>query len=232
MERMKMNMEIYDFVYDLSRRIKNADDREDVAQETLTILCEQGTINDPLTPKFKNYIKGIVWNYSTTLFNDFHNPVSNMTISASDLPAYNATVTPTGDREDYKRVMSMIRDYVFRNYYKKGRKLTKWRVLYLILNGYSYKEVVARLGIKYKTVVEYNTKAVEEINNKIGDRIRSEYNFMFKTNYKNSTIEDVVDEWGIISTEASRIEIESDDFVSHTHPIKLNYGHSDYNLPK
>jgi DNA-binding NarL/FixJ family response regulator len=168
---MEMNQQIYDYVEQLCKKVKNSDDREDVMQETLTILCEKGLINEVLTLRLKNYISGIVWNYSTTLFNDFHNAVSNPSISGELIPDYVVTSTYTSEREDYRKMMGHIKKYVFDNYYKKNKKLTKWRVFYLVLQGYSYKEIMARLGVAYKTVVEYNFQTVKEIGDKIGTSI-------------------------------------------------------------
>lgn len=182
---MEINQEIYDYVQEISKKIKNRDDREDVAQETLTILCEKNIIGEPLTPRLREYIKGIVWNYSTTLFNDFHNAVSNRTYNADALPDYVITGTYTEDREDFKQLLSVIRSYVFNNYYKKGKKLTKWRVFYLILKGYSYKDIMVRLNIAYKTVVEYNFQTTTEIKKNLGveisDKIQLKPNSLFST---------------------------------------------------
>ncbi|MBW3469092.1 RNA polymerase sigma factor [Arthrospiribacter ruber] len=160
-----MNNQIINYIYKESEKLKNRQDKEDVAQEVVYIILEKGMGDNELDEGLKNYIKGIIWNYSTTLYNQFNK--DTFTLTATDIPQYNVTVTYTDEREDYKELTSKIRRYVFENYYSKNKKLTKWRVFYLVLKGYDYRYIADRLKIGYKTAIEYNYQALKEIKERI-----------------------------------------------------------------
>jgi hypothetical protein len=166
-----MNIETYNYVQKISKTIKNKPDIDDVSQEVLLILLEKNLLDTELTEELKNYIKGIVWNYSTTLYNDFHKDTFAITSTAENIPEYTVTVTYLSDSDQYKESLRTIRDYVFRNYYSKNKGLTKWRVFYLQLINNDYQYVSERLGLTYKTCIEYNYQALKEIRTELGSVI-------------------------------------------------------------
>lgn len=163
-----MNIETYNYVQKISKTIKNKPDIDDVSQEVLLILLEKNLLDSELTEELKNYIKGIVWNYSTTLYNDFHKDTFAITSTAENIPEYTVTVTYLSDTEQFKESLRRIRDYVFRNYYKKDKALTKWKVFYLQLINNDYKYVSNRLGLTHQTCIEYNYQALKEIREELG----------------------------------------------------------------
>lgn len=166
-----MNIQIYDYVNTISKSIKNKSDIEDVSQEVLLVLISKGLIDNELTEGLKNYIKGIVWNYSTTLYNDFNKDTYSITGDALNIPEYVSSSYYISDSVKYKESLRTIKDYVFREYYMKGIGLTKWRVFYLQLVNNDYKYVSDRLGLSYKTCIEYNYQALKEIKAELGSVI-------------------------------------------------------------
>ncbi|WP_339755151.1 hypothetical protein [Algoriphagus aquimarinus] len=166
-----MNTETYDYVQKIAKSIKNKSDVEDVAQEVLLILLEKNLLDKELTEGLQNYIKGIVWNYSTTLYNDFRKDTFQITSTVDNIPEYTVSTTYLSDSQQYKETLRTIKDYVFRIYYRKGKAITKWRVFYLQLINNDYKYVSKRLGLTYKTCIEYNYQALKEIKSELGTRI-------------------------------------------------------------
>tara|TARA_R110002020_G_scaffold415166_1_gene624589 strand:- start:25 stop:561 length:537 start_codon:yes stop_codon:yes gene_type:complete len=166
-----MNIDIYNYVQKISKTIKNKSDIEDVSQEVLLILMEKELLQKELTEELQNYIKGIVWNYSTTLYNDFNKDTFAITGTADNIPEYTVSISYLSDSEQFKESLRTIKDYVYRNYYRKNKGLTKWRVFYLQLINNDYQYVSQRLGLTYKTCIEYNYQALKEIRTELGSLI-------------------------------------------------------------
>lgn len=171
-----MNIQIYDYVQTVVKSIKNKSDIDDVSQEVLLILISKGLIDSELNEGLQNYIKGIVWNYSTTLYNEFNKDTFSITGDALNIPEYVSNTSYVSDSILYKESLRTIKDYVFREYYKKGKGLTKWRVFYLQLLNNDYKYVSERLGLTYKTCIEYNYQALKEIKAELGSVIMGNLN--------------------------------------------------------
>ncbi|SHN29847.1 hypothetical protein SAMN04488057_117109 [Cyclobacterium lianum] len=160
-----MNLDVYNYVNTISKRIKNKPDIPDVQQEVLLILCNKDLINKPLDNKLKNYIKGIVFNYSTTLYKSFNWNVNSLEgLTIVDLKK---EVTSICDSDAYKDMIFRIRRYVFENYYLVNKKITRWKVFYLYFKSYSYKEIAIKLNITYHTAIEYNYKCIKELKEKL-----------------------------------------------------------------
>ncbi|WP_200974443.1 RNA polymerase sigma factor [Echinicola sp. 20G] len=163
-----MNSNIYDYVESVCKTIKNKEDFEDVRQEVLLILCEKELIDKPLTDRLKNYIKGIVWNYSTTFYKQFHYGINYLSEEEREIPDFVPDeVYYIEDTPLFKSTLNEIKQYVFKNYYLIDKKLTRWRVFYLVIKGYSYKEIAKRLSVTYQTAIEYNYKCMKEIKSKL-----------------------------------------------------------------
>lgn len=158
-----MNNDIYKYVYTITNKVKNKQDKEDVAQEVLLILCKKNLINNELTEGLKNYIKGIVWNYSTTLYNQF-NQDTFLISSSFDIPENQEEV----NQSNYsKEVLIKIKQYVYSNYYLKGKNLNRWRVFYLWLRGYDYDFISNRLNINRRSCIEYTYLNLKELKAKV-----------------------------------------------------------------
>ncbi|ERM82371.1 hypothetical protein P872_18410 [Rhodonellum psychrophilum GCM71 = DSM 17998] len=166
-----MNTEIYNYILTTSKKIKCKQDIEDVASEVTLILLEKKLMDNELTEPLKNYIKGIIWNYSTTLYNQFRFDTDYIEDNINS--HFEIVYDDSNDRmnEDnhielspvYVKSMKVIKQYVFDNYYIKRKRLTKWRVFYLNHLGYDYKFIMKRLNIKYQTCIEYKYQAQKEI---------------------------------------------------------------------
>ncbi len=171
-----MNNETYNFVTTFTKKIKNKSDIEDVQQQVLLILIEKNLIDKELNEGLKNYIKGMIFNISTTIYNQFNKdtfPISN---------ECNSIIDNDNDSEylsesiEYTTTLSIIRKYIFENYYKKKKNLAKWRVFYLQLINNNYKFVSQRLNLNYSTCIEYNYQALKEIKQNLGTEIINKLN--------------------------------------------------------
>lgn len=161
-----MNVRIYSYVQEICRKIKNKSDYDDVVQNVMLILCEKGLVDKTLDDGLKNYIKGIVFNNSTTLFNKDSQYVEMVTTDIKDLQH--------DQEEEYFQMdvnlglmYSHIKKYVFDNYYMKERSLVRWKVFYLRLKGYDYHYIKKRLNITYCTALEYYSKSCIELKNNL-----------------------------------------------------------------
>lgn len=155
-----MNTEIYDYVTTFTKKIKNKEDVNDVQQQVLLILCEKNLIQSKLDDGLKNYIKGIVFNVSTTLYNKFN---YNTTYFPEGFDIEHQEEEPVDEKKVYNQLMSKIKKLVLEKYYKKNKSITKWKVFYLYQKGYGYKYIQKRLNISYQTAIEYNYQCMKEI---------------------------------------------------------------------
>ncbi|MDR7130702.1 hypothetical protein J2X69_003059 [Algoriphagus sp. 4150] len=159
-----MNTEIYDYVKSTCLLIKNKIDYEDVIQEVMIVLIEQNKHNDQLTTILKNYIKGIVWNCSTRIYNQFNKDM-DCNIKSFDhlIDDCDSERFYLEDTTEYKRLITDIRSYVFTNYFIKRKHLNRWRTFYLRLKGYNSKYIGTRLNITQQSATEYYYLCVKEI---------------------------------------------------------------------
>ncbi|WP_215225871.1 RNA polymerase sigma factor [Echinicola shivajiensis] len=157
-----MNQNIYNYVNKITNRIKHKNDIEDVVQNVLMILCEKNLINNELNDTLKNYIKGIVFNQSVTFYKAIHQNQyelsPNITYKLTD------EADDTNNDHQVSELYSTLKTYVFRQYYSRGKNITRWKVYYLRLKGWNYNEIFARLGISYKTAIQYFYLCDKEIN--------------------------------------------------------------------
>lgn len=167
-----MNNETYKYVQQICKKIKNKEDIEDTQQNVFLILIEKDLINKPLTIELQNYIKGIVWNTSTTLYNQFNQDTFELTATANNIQDYiDNEPEYVSDSIEFITSLSLIKKYVFENYYKKKKNLMKWRVFYLQLINNDYRYVSDRLKLTHSTCIEYNYLALKEIKEKLGFEI-------------------------------------------------------------
>jgi len=174
-----MNNDIYNYVLKTCKKIKCKDHIEDVQQEVMLVLIEKQIHTGELTEGLKNYIKGIIWNVSHTFYHKMK-PDNVEPIERNSSEGFTGLKTDkrewmeldidssSGDEDLKLREMySDIKKYVFKNYYSRGRDLTRWKVFYLILRGYDYKYIYNRLGIKYSSAIEFNYLCWNEIKEKV-----------------------------------------------------------------
>ncbi|MBC6365786.1 sigma-70 family RNA polymerase sigma factor [Algoriphagus sp. AK58] len=155
-----MNTEVYNYVYSIANKIKNKSDKEDVAQEVLLILCRKNLVETELTEGLKNYIKGIVWNYSTTLYNQFNQDTFYIN---STFDQIDSTEDEINESNFSNEVLRKVKNYVYQNYFIKGRNLNRWRVFYLWYRGYNYDYISNRLKINRRSCVEYTYLNLKEL---------------------------------------------------------------------
>jgi hypothetical protein len=161
-----INNAVYNYVIEISNKIKCKDHKEDVVQDVMIVLIGKGLHKANLDEGLKNYIKGIVWNVSTTFFNKMNNYAVTFTDSS---PGVNYVYVSDNEPETQNtdKLYSLIKAYVFKNYYLPGKSVMRWRVFYLRLKGYDYQYIKTRCGIGYSSALEYYSKSCIELKNKL-----------------------------------------------------------------
>jgi len=162
-----MNNEVYEYTVKQTNRIKNKFDKKDVQQQVMLVLIEKKLHTEKLEDWLQNYIKGIIWNVSTTLHNQFNQDTYSLTTAHNLLYDESIKVDYIEDRPDYKELISKIKLYVFNTYFSKGKSMTKWKVWYLVHRNWDYKDIATRLNISYRTAIEYQYQALQEIKDKV-----------------------------------------------------------------
>ncbi|MBS9525247.1 hypothetical protein KI659_14610 [Litoribacter alkaliphilus] len=151
-----MNQEIYNYVLTTAKKIKNPSQYEDVVQDTMLAILEKGLQDNELTPELQNYIAGIIYNTNTSIFNQ---EIKYTELSPSDFEieeeeAYSEEETQSENQ--LRQMYGTIKQYIFQNYYSKGKNVKRWKVWYLRLKGYGYDYIFQKLGISYYTAIQYN----------------------------------------------------------------------------
>jgi hypothetical protein len=167
MNNDKFNPATLKYVYQISKRIKHQPHREDVVQDVVITLMGKDLHSVPLDDGLRNYIKGIIWNVSTSFYNKMNN--KNMTFTGDYTEACYSVIPCMGDAKDRTDEMyGLIKRYVFDNYYMKEKSLTRWKVFYLRMKGYDYHFIKNKLGVTYYTALEYYSKSCIELKANLG----------------------------------------------------------------
>lgn len=159
--------EVLNYVRTVANKVRHKAHREDVVQDVMIVLIGKGLYEAKLDDGLKNYIKGIVWNISTTFFNKMKNANMTFTGDFSTVNYVYVEEEEENDPENLAAMYTMIKKYVFENYYLKGRSVVRWKVFYLRLKGYDYPFIKERLGITYYTSLEYYSKSCIELKEKL-----------------------------------------------------------------
>ncbi|SIS88748.1 sigma-70 RNA polymerase sigma factor region 4 domain-containing protein [Belliella pelovolcani] len=162
--------QVHNYVIKQTEKIKNKEDYDDVVQSVLLVLIQKNLYNTECDDKLKNYIKGIIWNISTTIYKQgyYYTTYTDCINDYEYIYNTNNNEEPfyIDETEEYKKLLHNIRTYIFENYYKKNKSIIKWKCWYLKLKGYDYRYISDRLNLTYKSCIEYNYKCNTEIKSK------------------------------------------------------------------
>ncbi|ERM82366.1 hypothetical protein P872_18385 [Rhodonellum psychrophilum GCM71 = DSM 17998] len=187
-----MTNELYKYVIQISKKIKNKEDIEDVQQIVFLQLCEKDIINNQLDEELKKIILGIVWNCSTKFYNQ--NKLKNAS-SVEYIPDNNQIYLSPENEEKLinegkieKEILGKLKKFIFENYYKKNKILhyKKFRIWYLSYLGWSYKRINKKVDIKL------SIKIVENVSSIIENIIKADFDFDEFKNITKIKIKDIV----------------------------------------
>ena len=130
----------------------------------MLVLIEKGLHTKPLDEGLKNYIKGIIFNISTTIYNENSKYTD---FSIPDIPETETELENLEYEIQLNQMYSVIKSYVYDKYYKTGKGLNRWRILYLRMKGYSYDEICNRLGIQYYSAIQLYYLCKKELKDNI-----------------------------------------------------------------
>ncbi|MBT0810485.1 hypothetical protein KIH41_04255 [Litoribacter ruber] len=128
-------------------------------------ILEKGLQDNQLTQELQNYIAGIIYNTNTSIFNQ---EIKYAELSPSDFDIEEEedySEEETQSERQLRQMYGTIKQYIFQNYYSKGKNVKRWKVWYLRLKGYRYDYTFQKLGITYYTAIQYNYLCNNELNN-------------------------------------------------------------------
>ncbi|MEB2775220.1 NUMOD1 domain-containing DNA-binding protein [Algoriphagus sp. D3-2-R+10] len=139
-----MNTEIYNYVNQHTKKIKNKEMIDDTIQDVLLIIIEKGLIDSELTPELKKIILGVIWNVSHSNFTNEERKYQQI---SEDFDVPDSIDSNTNSKSKLEAIFPKLRRHIINKYMKKGKDITPFKCWYLFYLGYSPKEISNRLDV-------------------------------------------------------------------------------------
>ncbi|MDR7130703.1 hypothetical protein J2X69_003060 [Algoriphagus sp. 4150] len=158
-----MNAEVYNYVKEQTKKIKNKEMIDDTIQDVALVLIEKGLIDCELSSELKKVIQGIIWNVSHSNFSNVERKYQQI---SEDYDVPDPTDNNTNTTSKLEAIFPKLRQHIINKYMRKGKNITPFKCWYLFYLGYSPKEIAIRLNITNEEAsikVRYISKIIKTL---------------------------------------------------------------------